>query len=114
MLSFCFNHYITSFIYLKDEQKRGDCASGVECYMKQYDVSEKKVIEEIQEMVANGWKDINVDCMRPTNAPMPLLQHIVNLVRVTDVMYENDDAYTIPSSLKDDVALLYIEQVPCV
>jgi hypothetical protein len=29
-------------------------------------------------------------------------------------MYENDDAYTIPSSLKDYVALLYIEQVPCV
>ncbi|KAI9377282.1 hypothetical protein POPTR_019G045300v4, partial [Populus trichocarpa] len=81
----------------EDEQKRGDCASGVECYMKQYDASEKKAIEEIQNMVANGWKDINEDCMRPTNAPMLLLQHIVNLVRVTDVMYgDDDDAYTIP------------------
>ena len=89
---------------MKDEQKRGDCASGVECYMKQYDVSEKKAIEEIQKMVANGWKDINEDCMRPTNAPMLLLRHIVNLA--------DDDAYTIPLSLKDYVTLLYIEQVP--
>ncbi|KAJ6951559.1 hypothetical protein NC653_040872 [Populus alba x Populus x berolinensis] len=95
------------------EQKRGDCASGVECFMKQYDVSEKKAIEEIQKMVANGWKDINEDCMRPTNAPMLLLQHIVNLVRVTDVVYgDDDDAYTIPLSLKDYVTLLYVEQVP--
>ena len=76
---------ITSFIYLKDEQKRGDCASGVECFIKQYDVSDKKAIEEIQKMVANGWKDINEDCMRPTNAPKVLLQHFVNLIRVTDV-----------------------------
>jgi hypothetical protein len=56
---------MTSFIYLKVEQKRGDCASGVECYMKQYDVSEKKAIEEIQKMAVNVWKDINEDCMRP-------------------------------------------------
>jgi len=113
MLSLFFNHYITSYICLKDEQKRGDCASGVECYMKQYDVSDKKAIEEIQKMVANGWKDINEDCMRPTNAPMLLLQHIVNLARVTDVVYgDDDDAYTIPLSLKDYVTLLYVEQVP--
>ncbi|KAG6737266.1 hypothetical protein POTOM_058780 [Populus tomentosa] len=97
----------------EDEQKRGDCASGVECYMKQYDVSEKKAIEELQKMDVNAWKDINEDCMRPTNAPMLLLQHFVNLIRVTDVIYGNDDdAYTIPSSLKDYVTLLYIEQVP--
>ena len=98
---------------MKDEQKRGDCASGVECFIKQYDVSDKKAIEEIQKMVANGWKDINEDCMRPTNAPKVLLQHFVNLIRVTDVFYGNDDdAYTIPSSLKDYITLLYIEQVP--
>uniref|UniRef100_A0A2K1WN15 Terpene synthase metal-binding domain-containing protein n=1 Tax=Populus trichocarpa TaxID=3694 RepID=A0A2K1WN15_POPTR len=97
----------------EDEQKRGDCASGVECYMKQYDVSEKKAIEEIQKMDSDAWKDINEDCMRPTNAPMLLLQHFVNLVRVTDVIYENDDdSYTIPLGLKDYVALLYIEQLP--
>ena len=97
---------------MKDEQKRGDCASGVECYMKQYDVSEKRAIEEIQKMDSNAWKDINEDCMRPTNAPMLLLQHFANLPRVTEVVYAKDDAYTIPLSLKDYVALLYIEQVP--
>ncbi|KAL3564726.1 hypothetical protein D5086_032772 [Populus alba] len=97
----------------EEMNKRGDCASGVECYMKQYDASEKKAIEEIQKMDVNAWKDINEDCMRPTNAPMLLLQHFVNLIRVTDVSYGNDDdAYTIPSSLKDYVTLLYIEQVP--
>ena len=63
--------------------------------------------------IVNAWKDINEDCMRPTNAPMLLLQHFVNLVRVTDVIYENDDdSYTIPLGLKDYVALLYIEQLP--
>jgi hypothetical protein len=93
---------------LKDEKKRGDCVSGVEWFKKQYDVSDKKAIEEIQKMVANGWKDINEDCMRPPNAPMLLLRHIVNLAGVTDVMYgDDDDAYTISLSLKDYVTLLY-------
>ena len=97
---------------MKDEQKRGDCASGVECYMKQYNISEKKAIEEIQKMNAAAWKDINEDCMRPTKAPMLLLQQCVNLVRVTDIVYANDDdAYTLPLSLKDYVTLLFIEQV---
>ncbi|KAJ6349201.1 hypothetical protein OIU77_006730 [Salix suchowensis] len=97
----------------EDEQKRGDCASGVECYMKQYNISEKKAIEEIQKMNATAWKDINEDCMRPTKAPMLLLQQLVNLVRVTEVFYGNDDdAYTIPLSLRDYVTLLIIEEVP--
>ncbi|KAJ6349659.1 hypothetical protein OIU77_007107 [Salix suchowensis] len=96
----------------EDEQKRGDCASGVECYMKQYNISEKKAIEEIKKMNAMAWKDINEDCMRPTKAPMLLLQQCVNLVRVTDIIYANDDdAYTIPLSLKDYVTLLFIEHV---
>jgi hypothetical protein len=43
---------------------------------------------------------------------MLLLQHFANLPRVTEVVYAKDDAYTIPLSLKDYVALLYIEQVP--
>ncbi|KAB5512052.1 hypothetical protein DKX38_029080 [Salix brachista] len=97
----------------EDEQKRGDCASGVECYMRQYNISEKKAIEEIQKMNAAVWKDINEDCMRPTKAPMLLLQQLVNLVRATEVIYANgDDAYTIPLSVKDYVSLLFIEQVP--
>ncbi|KAJ6296853.1 hypothetical protein OIU78_022558 [Salix suchowensis] len=97
----------------EDEQKRGDCASGVECYMKQYNISEKKAIEEIQKMNAAAWKDINEDCMRPTKAPMLLLQQFVNLVRVSYAFYANgDDAYTIPLSLKDYVTLLFIEQAP--
>ncbi|KAL9381983.1 hypothetical protein Peur_025018 [Populus x canadensis] len=104
---------MTDIVGHEDEQKRGDCASGVECYMKQYAVSGKKATEEIQKMVANGWKDINEDCMRPTNAPKVLLQHNVNLARVTDVMYgDDDDAYTIPLSLKDYITLLYVEEVP--
>jgi hypothetical protein len=65
-------------------------------------------MEEIHKMVVNGWKDINEDCVRPPNASMLLLRHIVNLARVTDVMYGDDaDAYTIPLSLKDYVTLLY-------
>ncbi|CAK7350506.1 unnamed protein product [Dovyalis caffra] len=94
------------------EQKRGDCASSVECYMKQYDVSKKEAIEAIQKIVANGWKDVNKDCIRPTTIPMLLLQQYLNLIRVTDVMYRgDDDAYTIPSSLKDYCTSLYLEQV---
>ena len=41
------------------EQKRGHVASGIECYMKQYGVSEEQVYSEFYKQVENAWLDIN-------------------------------------------------------
>ncbi|XP_057996017.1 probable terpene synthase 6 [Hevea brasiliensis] len=94
------------------EQKRGDSASSVECYMKEHDVLEKKAVEEILKICANAWKDINEECMKPTALPSPILQLLVNLARITEVVYRFDDSYTNPSSLKDKITALLLEPLP--
>ncbi|KAF2297398.1 hypothetical protein GH714_023039 [Hevea brasiliensis] len=71
------------------EQKRGHCASSVECYMKEHGVSEMEAIAEIQKMCANAWKDMNEECMKPTAVPRVLLKYYVNLARVIDFVYKN-------------------------
>uniref|UniRef100_A0A7N2MBQ2 Uncharacterized protein n=1 Tax=Quercus lobata TaxID=97700 RepID=A0A7N2MBQ2_QUELO len=91
----------------KFEQERGHAASAIECYMKQHGVSEQVVHDELNRHVANAWKDINEECIRPTIVPMPLLMRVLNLARVIDVIYKEGDGYThVGKEMKDNVALV--------
>ncbi|KAJ9676257.1 hypothetical protein PVL29_024992 [Vitis rotundifolia] len=78
----------------KFEQERWRVALGIECYMKQYGVSEEQVYSEFHKQVENAWMDINQECLKPTAVPMPLLTRVVNLSRVMDVIYKEGDGYT--------------------
>ncbi|KAK7825781.1 sesquiterpene synthase, partial [Quercus suber] len=97
----------------KFEQERGHAASAVECYMKQHGVSEQVVHDELNRQVANAWKDINEECIRPTVVPMPLLMRVLNLARVIDVIYKEGDGYThVGKEMKDNVASVLIDPIP--
>ncbi|KAG6685679.1 hypothetical protein I3842_12G123900 [Carya illinoinensis] len=76
------------------EQQRGHIVSGIECYMKQHGVSKQEVHEEFQRQIVDAWKDMNEELLKPTQMPMPLLLRILNLARVMDLLYKNEDAYT--------------------
>ncbi|KAA8526918.1 hypothetical protein F0562_008853 [Nyssa sinensis] len=94
------------------EQKRGHVASAIECYMKQYDVSEQQAHDEFQKQVADAWKDINGDCLRPTNMPIRLLTRVINLARVIDVIYKGEDGYThVGTEMKKRIASLLLDLV---
>ncbi|KAG6747119.1 hypothetical protein POTOM_049499 [Populus tomentosa] len=95
------------------EQERGHAASGVECYIRQYGLSKQEVYKEFHMQVVNAWKDVNEECLKPTAVPMPLLERILNLSRVTDVIYKEEDGYThVGQLMKNNVASLFIDSVP--
>ncbi|XP_050247221.1 sesquiterpene synthase 2-like [Quercus robur] len=97
----------------KFEQERGHAASAIECYMRQHGVSEQVVHDELNRQVANAWKDINEECIRPTVVPMPLLMRVLNLARVIDVIYKEGDGYThVGKEMKDNVASVLIDPIP--
>ena len=75
------------FIFLQFEQERGHVASGIQCYMKQHGVSKQEVHDEFRKQIVNAWKDINKECIRPTEVPVPFLTRVVNLARVMDLLY---------------------------
>nr|WBW04460.1 terpene synthase [Ficus pandurata] len=79
----------------KDEQERGDVASSIECYMKQYGASEQEAYDEFRRQIVEAWKDINAEWLdEHEHAPRQLLMRVLNLARVMDVVYKDGDCYT--------------------
>ncbi|KAK9151967.1 hypothetical protein Syun_010276 [Stephania yunnanensis] len=105
------------------EQKRGHVASALECYMKQYGVSEQAAHDEFDKLLDSAWKDLNEGCLSTTTTtttttttnsgtviPMALRIRAVNLARMIYVIYKHEDAYTHSSrKLKECIGVLFIK-----
>ncbi|KAK9066880.1 hypothetical protein SSX86_014203 [Deinandra increscens subsp. villosa] len=78
----------------KEEEKRMHVASGIQCYMKEYDVSEQHVHDLFNERVEEAWKEMNHEFLRCKDVEMPVIMRVINLARVMDVLYKNTDHFT--------------------
>nr|ARE72260.2 terpene synthase [Cannabis sativa] len=97
----------------KNEQERNHIPSTIECYMKQYGVSEEEACDEMNRRVVIAWKEINEEFLKPTEAASPILVRALNLARVMDLLYKNGDNYTqVGKVTKDSVAVLLIDPIP--
>ncbi|KAK7312917.1 hypothetical protein VNO77_37162 [Canavalia gladiata] len=95
------------------EQKRGHVASSVECYMKQYNSSREDGIEELRKLIESSWKDMNEECLNPTQVPMPFLMRTFNLARMMDVLYKDEDSYTNAGGImKHYIQALLVDKMP--
>lgn len=75
-------------------------------------VTEQEVHEELYKKVGDAWKDINEECLMPTEVPRPLLMRVLNLSRVIDVIYKEGDGYThVGQVMKDNIASVLIHPV---
>ncbi|KAL6314066.1 hypothetical protein AAG906_011801 [Vitis piasezkii] len=94
-------------------EQRGHVASAVECYMKQHGVCKQEAYDELNKQVVNAWKDMNKECLKPTQVPMPLLTRVLNFSRVIDILYKDEDQYThVGKLMKDLIASILIDPVP--
>ncbi|KAI6680481.1 hypothetical protein NL676_034362 [Syzygium grande] len=98
----------------KFEQERGHGPSSVECFMKQYGVTEEEAKEELRKQVADAWKDINEELHCPAIIPRPLLMRILNFARTMHVVYKDEiDLYThAETEFKKHVTSLYVYPLP--
>ncbi|KAK2430418.1 (-)-germacrene D synthase [Trifolium repens] len=95
------------------EQKRGHVSSFLECYMKQYEISREAAVQEGQRRIVDAWKDINEECLRPSEVPMPFLTRILNLSRFMDVVYKDKDNFTnTEGEMKTLIKALLVDPVP--
>ncbi|XP_028807701.1 probable terpene synthase 2 [Neltuma alba] len=98
----------------KFEQERGHVASGVECCMKQYGISEEEAYKILDEDIKNYWKDINEECLNnPHGVPKSVLGFVLNFAQGIEVVYENqEDRFTNGKSLKQYVVQLLLNPIP--
>ncbi|KAL2327954.1 hypothetical protein Fmac_021381 [Flemingia macrophylla] len=96
----------------KFEQNRKHVSSFLECYMNQYGESKEAAIHECRKRIANGWKDINEECLMPINVPMPFLKCAFNLACFLDVFYKDKDNFTHSGGLmKKSIQTMLIDPV---
>ncbi|KAI3454012.1 hypothetical protein Pfo_010675 [Paulownia fortunei] len=82
------------------EKKRGQTATGIECYMNQYGVSEEEAMNEFKNIAENAWKDINEEFVKENAVSTEIIKRVVNLARLIDVVYKhNQDGYTHPEKV---------------
>ncbi|KAK2975025.1 hypothetical protein RJ640_015237 [Escallonia rubra] len=79
---------------------RGQLATGIECYMKEHDVSKEEAMSEFKTRAEDAWKDLNKELMKPTSVSEHLLMRIMNLARLIDLAYSHSaDGYTHPEKV---------------
>ncbi|XP_062001425.1 (-)-alpha-pinene synthase-like isoform X1 [Rosa rugosa] len=97
----------------KYKKQKGDVASTIECYIKQYGVSEKETIDVFNKQIVDAWKDMNEDLLRPNVVPMRALKLSVNFARVFDLFYKEEDELTYVGKVaKRSVAALFVDPLP--
>ena len=81
--------------------------------MNQNGVSKQEVHDEFRKQIVNAWKDINKECIRSTEVPIPLLTCVVNLARVMDLLYKDEDVYThLGGVLVEGITSMLVVPVP--
>lgn len=96
----------------KKEQERGHPPSAVECYMKQYGVSDQEAYNEINKEIKDAWNDINEEMLKVTAVPVEALNRILNLTRVLDLYYKDGDGFTnVGAAAKTSISALLIDQI---
>ncbi|KAL3355509.1 hypothetical protein AABB24_019538 [Solanum stoloniferum] len=96
------------------EKGRGQIATGIECYMRDYGVSTEEAMNKFQEMGETAWKDVNEGILWPVRpVSTEILTRILNLVRIVDVTYKrNQDGYTHPEKvLKPHIIALLVDSI---
>jgi (-)-germacrene D synthase len=81
--------------------------------MSKYNVSREVAIQGGRNIIADAWKDMNEECLRPTEVPMPIMTILLNLSRFMDVVYKDKDNYTHPEGeMKKFIKALLVDPVP--
>ncbi|RCV29881.1 hypothetical protein SETIT_6G048900v2 [Setaria italica] len=91
------------------EQIRAHHASTVQCYMLEHSTTMCDACEKIKELIEDKWKDMMKLSLRPTEQPKLIAKKVVDFARTADYIYKETDAFTFSHTIKDMIAMLYVE-----
>ncbi|KAI3762858.1 hypothetical protein L1987_53300 [Smallanthus sonchifolius] len=85
---------LNDIVSSKKEQEREHFSSIVQCYKKQYDVSEELAIDLVRKQIEDVWKDINRESLMCKDVPRPLIMVVINYVRTLYYLYKYNDNFS--------------------
>nr|XP_016477108.1 PREDICTED: (E,E)-germacrene B synthase-like [Nicotiana tabacum] len=92
------------------EQQRGHVASFIECYMKEYGASKQEAYAAVDKEMANAWKDINTEFLRPSQVPTFVLERVINPTRLV-IGFQESDFINTQGEYKDKITSLLVDSV---
>ncbi|KAG6420317.1 hypothetical protein SASPL_116841 [Salvia splendens] len=94
------------------EKDRGQVATGIECYMKEYGATKEEAMAKFAEISTNACKDSNRENVCHKSRDI-LMNIIINVERLVDVTYKNnEDGYTHPHKvLKPHIIALLVDHI---
>nr|AAX40666.1 sesquiterpene synthase [Fabiana imbricata] len=94
------------------ELKRGDVASAIECYMNDYGVTKEEAYTKMRKIIENKWKNVNRGCLKPLAVARVLPMAMLNLSRVAEFFYKDEDAYTVSkNNLRDIISMVLVDPI---
>lgn len=89
---------------------RGEIAAGINCYMKQYGVTEEEAFLELDRKIKHASKLVNEEFLRTTGVvPLKLVRVVLKYGRIIDVNYKYGDGFTYGEMKKDQVTSLFLD-----
>ncbi|MCE0482382.1 hypothetical protein HAX54_041082 [Datura stramonium] len=97
----------------KGEKDKGQLVTGIECYMKEYNLSVEEVSEKLSKIAENAWKDLNKEFIKLTSIPVEVLMRVVNFPCLVDLVYKNNyDGYSDPKyNLKSVIEAVLVNPI---
>ncbi|CAN7010942.1 unnamed protein product [Brassica rapa subsp. trilocularis] len=94
------------------EMKRGEVANGVNCYMKQHDVTKEETVEEFNKIYRENYKIMMEEFLTTKCVPRQILMRCLNISRTFDVICKEGDGYTEPlGNLKDMITSFFLHPI---
>ncbi|CAL1367269.1 unnamed protein product [Linum trigynum] len=83
-----------SMSLLKGDEKEQK-ATLLECYMKQYDVSQQEAAKAVADFIEEDWMIMNEEMLNPPpNVPVQILTVLLRFAKNMDTLYKDYDGYT--------------------
>ncbi|KAJ4878154.1 Terpenoid synthase 28 [Raphanus sativus] len=94
----------------KDDMSRGYLTGSVNCYKKQYGVTEEEAFIKLRQLIAELDKMMNEDILKPINVPREVLKVVIDTLRALNVGYDKDDGFTHHEThLKNHITSIYVD-----
>ena len=98
----------------ENDMRRGEVATGVNCYIKQHGVTKEVAVTKIKKMIKDYYQIAMEEFMTTKGVPRPVLVRCINMVRMVKMFYnEGNDGFTDPhGKLKDLITSLFFHPLP--
>ncbi|KAJ1692629.1 hypothetical protein LUZ63_009327 [Rhynchospora breviuscula] len=102
--------FINDIFTFEREDKASLAPSTLKSYMIEHNLTEQEAVAWYELYIEEAWKRVNQGCLRPTKVATPILQRLVNYIRVIEVDERRfSDGFTNCKNLKEVLSLLLLE-----